>query len=252
VLAAAAAISASGASGSTPAPRIAITLLGPTAGTVTPRYGPSPAFSWLINASGKAPLHGSGRLEVSTTASFAQMATWRFDCGYSPGDCVMHHQWPAVAPYWYDQANSCDDVPPVGSCNTLSKLLYWRVRYQPVGGKSWSSRTGIVRRSISSDTTAPKVQADPGSAQYGAPARVLFWVDDDSGVTRDIVQIYDGGKVIFGMRTEWNDVNTDDLSYRYLDLPLPTTIEPGTYRWCLTAQDRADNRATDCALYTIN
>ena len=71
------------------------------------------------------------------------------------------------------------------------------------------------------------MKADPGSAQYGAPARVLFWVDDDSGVTRDIVQIYDGGKVVFGMRTEWNDVNTDDLSYRYLDLPLPTTIEPG-------------------------
>lgn len=255
-LLAAAAVAAPAGGSSTTKPRlkpihIAITLLSPVTAAVVPRYGPSPVFDWLIKSTSAAPLHGSGRLEVSTTSDFAQSAIWRFECGYSAGDCIQHHQWLATSPYWYDEANSCDDVPAVGKCGALSKTLFWRVRYQPVGGKSWSSPTGRLQRSVTSDSTRPKVQAENGSAAYGVAARVLFWVSDDSGTTRDIVQIYDGGQVVFGMRTQWDSVNHTSLSYRYLDLPLPASIEPGTYRWCLTAQDQSDNRGTDCATYTI-
>ena len=94
---------------------VAIALLGPTNNTTVARYGASPTFDWKITMTGRPPARGSGRLEVSTSPTFSQSAVFRFDCGYSPGDCPTSYQWPNQTPFWYDQANSCSDVPPVGS-----------------------------------------------------------------------------------------------------------------------------------------
>jgi hypothetical protein len=231
------------------APKITIQLVSPAVGTVVPRYGGSPMFHWTIATMGLAPLHGSGRLEVSTSPTFDQMATARFDCGYSQGDCMTRFQWNNGSPHWYDLANSCADVPPVGDCSSPSRVLYWRVRYQPVGGRSYTSPTWMLRRATSPDTVAPVANADPGSAPYGQLARVTYSVDDGGGATRFVAELYDGSTVVFGARTDWNPARGFYKSF--WDLPLPADVGPGTYRWCFTVSDLADNSDTDCAPYTI-
>jgi hypothetical protein len=239
-----------GSDGAKSIPNLAIQLVAPAGGTVVPRYGSSPVFAWRINARGLPTPKGSGRLEVSTTRSFAQEAIYRFDCGYSPGDCVPHFQWPNTTPHWYDMANSCSDVPPVGLCNGLSTTLYWRVRFQPVGGRSYTSPIGILQRSTPTDVTPPTAQAQPGTSAYGDPAQMLFWASDRSNVVRYVVELYNGdGKVVDGARTDWRTIAGN--YYTYVDLPLPTTVGPGAYKFCVTVLDQSDNSATDCAPYTI-
>ena len=231
-------------------PNVAIQLVAPSSGSVVARYGASPVFAWRISARGLPPPKGSGRLEVSTTRSFAQEATYRFDCGYSPGDCVPHFRWPNASPHWYDMANSCSDVPPEGVCNGLSTTLYWRVRFQPVGGRSYTSPIGILQRSTPTDVTPPTAQAQPGTSAYGDPAQMLFWASDRSNVVRYVVELYNGdGKVVDGARTDWRTIAGN--YYTYVDLPLPTTVGPGAYKFCVTVLDQSDNSATDCAPYTI-
>src|SRR5262249_28474129 len=183
LLAVVAALAAAGASVEAKAiPGLSIELVSPARGSAVPRYGASPVFTWRISARGLPPPKGSGRLEVSTTRSFAQEAVYRFDCGYSPGDCVPHLQWPSSAPHWYDLANSCSDVPAVGSnCGSLSTTLYWRVRFEPVGARSYTSPIGVLRRSAPTDTTPPTAKAESGSSQYGGPAPLLLLAGDPSG-----------------------------------------------------------------------
>jgi len=251
LLAAAAALCAVGGSNEAKSiPNVAIQLVAPSSGSVVARYGASPVFAWRISARGLPPPKGSGRLEVSTTRSFAQEATYRFDCGYSPGDCVPHFRWPNASPHWYDMANSCSDVPPEGVCNGLSTTLYWRVRFQPAGGRSYTSPIGILQRAMPTDVTPPTARAEAGSSQYGGPARMLFWASDKSGVVRYVVQLYDiDGKMVFGARTDWRTITAN--YYTYVDLPLPETVEPGAYKFCVTVIDQSDNQATDCAPYSI-
>lgn len=231
-------------------PNVSIQLVSPGSGAVVQRYGPSPVFSWRISARGLPPPKGSGRLEVSTTRSFAQEAIYRFDCGYSPGDCVPHFRWPDSSPHWYDMANSCSDVPPAGTnCGSLSTTLYWRVRFEPVGGRSYTSPIGILQRSPPADTSPPTARAEAGSSTYGSPARMLFYAGDPSQVVRYVVQVYSGRSMVFGARTDWRTIS--GLYYTYVDLPLPTTVGPGTYKFCVTVIDRSDNKQTDCAPYSI-
>jgi hypothetical protein len=231
-------------------PSVSIQLVSPGSAAVVERYGSSPVFSWRIRARGLPPPKGSGRLEVSTTRSFAQEAIYRFDCGYSRGDCVPHFQWPNSSPHWYDLANSCSDVPPAGTnCGRLSTTLYWRVRFQPIGGRSYTSPIGILQRSAPADTRPPTARAEAGSSTYGSPARMLFHAGDRSGVVRFVVQLYNGSKMVFGARTDWRTIT--GLYYTYVDLPLPTGVGPGNYKFCVTVIDRSDNKKTDCAPYSI-
>jgi len=240
-----------GSGGAKTIPNVAIQLVSPRSDSVVARYGPSPMFTWRISARGLPPPRGSGRLEVSTTRSFAQEAVYRFDCGYSPGDCVSHFRWPSGSPHWYDLANSCSDVPPEGSCGRLSTTLYWRVRFQPVGGRSYTSPIGILERSSPTDRTRPTVRAEAGSSDYGGPARMLFWAGDRSNVVRYVVQLYDSaGKMVFGARTDWRRITGN--YYTYVDLPLPASVGPGSYKFCVTVIDQSDNDKTDCAPYAIS
>jgi hypothetical protein len=185
---------------------VRILLVSPTNGTVVPRYGPSPLFRWRITQAGAAPARGSGRLEVSTSPSFAQSASYRFGCGAAAGRCPQKHRWPATQPYWYDLANSCSDVPPVGSCGRLSRTLYWRVRYEPAGAASRSSPVGVLERAVSADRTPPAVTTVAGSSRLGGTAAVTFFVSDGSGSVRDIVELAAGARVVFGVRTAWTAV----------------------------------------------
>ena len=71
LLAAAAALAVAAGSGEAKAiPNLSIQLISPTPGSVIPRYGASPSFTWRISARGLPPPKGSGRLEVSTTRAF--------------------------------------------------------------------------------------------------------------------------------------------------------------------------------------
>jgi hypothetical protein len=246
-----AAAPAAGASRQAAGVSVRVLLVSPAGGTIVPRYGPSPLFRWRITESGRAPARGSGRLEVSTSPTFAQSAIYSFDCAAAAGGCPQAHRWPGTQPYWYDLANSCSDVPAVGSCRTLSRVLYWRVRYEPAGAASATSPVGVLERAVSSDRTPPAVKTVAGNSRVGATAAVEFLVSDGSGVVRDIVELESGASVVFGVRTAWTTVARTRQSFRFIVLPLPPTIGAGVYRVCVTAQDQADNRATDCAPYTI-
>jgi hypothetical protein len=231
-------------------PSLSIQLVAPGPSTVVPRYGTSPVFTWKIDAHGLPTPKGSGRLELSTTRSFAQEAVYRFDCGYSAGDCVPHFRWPNVSPHWYDMANACSDVPPEGTgCGSLSTVLYWRVRFEPVGGRSYTSPIGVLSRSAPASTAPPTAKAEGGSSDYGGPARMLFWASDPSNLVRYVVQLYDGTKMVFGARTDWRTISGN--YYTYVDLPLPPSVGPGAYKFCVTVIDQSDNDATDCAPYSI-
>jgi len=251
VAAAAALAAVAGSGGAKAIPSLSIQLVSPTPGGVVPRYGASPVFKWRISARGLPAPKGSGRLEVSTTRTFTQEAIYRFDCGYSPGDCVPHFQWPDASPHWYDMANSCSDVPPEGSgCGSLSTVLYWRVRFQPVGAQTYTSAIGMLRRSAPTDSKAPTAKAEAGSSDYGGPARMLFWASDASNVVRYVVELYDSSKeMVFGARTDWRTISGN--YYTYVDLPIPPSIGPGSYTFCVTVVDQSDNHATDCAPYAI-
>jgi hypothetical protein len=238
-----------GASGASKIPSISIQLLGPATGISIPRYAASPVFQWRIEPRGAAHLYGSGRLEVSTTASFSKEVAARFDCGYSPGDCMTEYQWSNKWPFWYDQADPCSSIPPAGNCGTAPSTLYWRVRYQPVGGKSWSSPVGTLRFATPADSKPPTANALPSGSPYGQQGVFHFDAADNGGVIRDEVQLFDGNTVVFGARTDWDNVGI--TPERLMSEPFPTSIEPGTYRWCLTVFDFADNQASDCSTYTI-
>ena len=54
---------------------------------------------------------------------------------------------------------------------------------------------------------------------------------------------------MFGARTDWRP--GVGPYYTYVDLPLPVSVGPGTYRFCVTVIDQADNQTTDCAPYSI-
>jgi hypothetical protein len=230
-------------------PRISIALVSPAGGSSLDRYAASPVFRWQIQTGGSAKLYGSGRLEVSTTPTFSKRVTARFDCGYSPGDCMTQFHWGDQRPFWYDQADPCSDIPADGNCGVPAPSLYWRVRYQPVGGKSWSSPIGVMHFASPSDTTPPAANALPSTSAYGAPAVFHFKASDNRETVRDEVQLYAGGTAIFGARTEWDQVGSTPERLMYQ--PLPTTIQAGTYKWCLTVFDLADNQDTDCSTYTI-
>ena len=231
--------------------QVRVLLVAPANGTVVPRYGPSPLFRWLITETGPPTVRGSGRLEVSTSPTFTQSAIFSFVCGAGAGACPQEHRWPASQPYWYDLANSCSDVPPVGSCGRLSRTLYWRVSYEWSGARSSSSPVGVLGRTLSPDRSPPAVTTVAGGSRLGGTAAVSFFVSDGSGIVRDIVELEAGARVVFGVRTAWTPVARSGRSYRYIVLPLPPTIGAGVYRVCVTAQDEADNRARDCAAYTI-
>jgi hypothetical protein len=231
------------------APRISIVLGAPGAGTLVARYGASPVFHWQIETPSGTTPWGSGRLEVSTTRTLAKEVVERFNCGYEPGDCPTQFQWKDVWPYWYDQSDPCSSIPAVGNCATPPPFLYWRVRFEPVGGRSYSSRVVTLRRPAPTDIQPPTANAIAGTSVYGATARFYFYATDNSGVTRNEIELYDGSQVVYGARTRWD--TSDTTTERYMDVSLPTTVDPGAYRWCLTLFDYADNQATDCASYTV-
>jgi hypothetical protein len=99
------------------------------------------------------------------------------------------------------------------------------------------------------DGRAPTARAEGGSSKHGHPARMLFRAGDDSGITRYVVQFYDGRKMVFGARTDWR--RGVGPSSTYVDLPLPASVGPGSYRFCVTVIDQADNQTTGCARYSI-
>ena len=128
-------------------------------------------------------------------------------------------------------------------------MLYWRVRFQPAGGRSYSSPIGMLQRSAPNDTRSPTAKAEAGSSDYGDPARILFWASDASNVVRYVVQLYEGRKMVFGARTDWRPIRGN--YYTYVDLRLPVGIGPGSYKFCVTVIDQSDNDTTDCARYAI-
>ncbi len=228
---------------------ISVTLGAPAGGTQIRWYGASPVFQWQLKSSNPKQ-QGTIWLEVSNTPAFNQEVLQQFDCGYTPGPCTSSYQWKNQQPYWYDLADSCSDLPPSGTCAGPTTTFYWRVRFEPNGtANKISSAIGSFSRAAPADTRPPSATAVKGSSPYGSPTRFYYDASDRSGVTRMELELYDGTTVVYGARGQWDRSGDDDE--RYVDVPLPTAVGPGSYRWCITVYDYSGNHDTDCAPYTI-
>jgi hypothetical protein len=229
--------------------KISVTLTGPAAGVLVPWYGASPVFQWQVKSSNPRQ-QGTIWLEVSTTRAFGQEVLQQFDCGYTPGPCASTYRWKNSQPYWYDLADSCADLPPSGSCASPTSVFYWRVRFEPAGtAKKISSPVQSFRRTPPTDRRAPVAKAVAGNASYGTPTRFYYYAHDNSGVTRTELELYDGDTVVYGARGNWDRSN--DSNERYIAVVLPTAVQAGSYRWCVTVSDYSGNDTTGCAPYTI-
>jgi hypothetical protein len=101
------------------------------------------------------------------------------------------------------------------------------------------------------DRVKPRVRVYPGSAVRGRRAFLRFRAADDRDFVRFRVSFVYRGRLLmwvnFGfVQTTWSGRNTF-----YTKGPLPRILPAGRYLGCVTAWDKAANRAKSCAPYRI-
>src|SRR6185503_12879948 len=113
-------------------------------------------------------------------------------------------------PYWYRESDGCTYIPPFGRCKdtiSTSGILYWRVTVSLAGQKrAIVSRVGKVRLVPGNDRRPPSARAEPGSARYRSVSRFYFFSSDDTGLTREHLDLYLGDDVVYRARDEWSRV----------------------------------------------
>jgi hypothetical protein len=101
------------------------------------------------------------------------------------------------------------------------------------------------------DRTPPRVRALAGRATRGRTAFFLAHVGDDRGYARlRVVLSYRGHPILVGAFA-MTPVNFVHEIRFYSQQPLSPLAPPGLYRACVTAWDRAGNRARSCAPYVV-
>lgn len=101
------------------------------------------------------------------------------------------------------------------------------------------------------DRVQPRVRVYPGSAWRGRRAFLKFRVADDRDFVRFRVSFVYRGRLAM-----WVDFGFVQASWRgratfYTKGPLPRLLPAGRYLACVTAWDKAANRAKSCAPYRI-
>ena len=101
------------------------------------------------------------------------------------------------------------------------------------------------------DRVRPRVHVSPGSARRGQQAFFTARVADDRGVVRMRVTLAYHGHVLFGGSFGWTHTSWDVPQTFYTKSRLPSFLPSGRYAACITAWDRAKNRARSCARYIV-
>lgn len=231
------------------APAATITLVNPKHGSRVPRSQRSPDFSWRMGGA-DAPTTGILELDVSTDPTFGSgRAVQTLSC--SDG-CPTHYQWNSS--YWYLESDGCTYTPPQGGpCSdgtSSSRVFYWRVSIRTPSG-TVASPTGSFHVFRPKDTTPPFVAVQAGGAHRGAYALFKFTAADETGPTREIITLSAHNQLVFQVSYGWHVLPGGNAYYSGLNAQLSSTVQPGTYTWCLTAFDQAGNHTKRCAAYII-
>jgi hypothetical protein len=210
-----------------------VTLLAPSNGsTVTIKPGEFITYRWQVSWP-DAPPQGSATIvwEVATDPSFGH--------GQIYGTDVQSCPVPNYA-CWTSYAAPKAYGPPYG------RTFYWRVLVNNV-----SSAAGSFTVKLAPDLVKPRVRAYGGSARRGTRAHFMARVQDERGPVRYRASLeWRGIPVLARSFPFLHSVWTAELNF-WSAQPLPRRMRPGRYQFCLTAWDKAGNRARSCALYRI-
>lgn len=214
-----------------------ITLLTPGNGTTvvnSPELGTAATFGWRIDWRG-APTEGSVAvvIRIATDPALAQNAAENtFTCPARNANCRTIFRPNRV----------------------YSGTYYWRVSMSGVGratSPTWSF-TGVRPAGTGGrDTTKPRVRALTGLAQRGQTAFFKARVGDDRGTARVRAALMRRGHEVARAAVAFRPVSWGRTQTLYSNRPLSRGLAAGRYRLCVTAWDRAGNKATGCALYRV-
>ena len=127
-----------------------------------------------------------------------------------------------------------------------SKTYYWRVKFGDVYSDVSSFTVKIP------DRVKPKVRALSGNARRGKRAQFAVRASDDRGEVRfRATLLWRGGYTVLArsfpfVRAVW----AKPLTFRSAR-PLPASLRPGRYVFCVKVWDRAGNHARNCAPYRV-
>ena len=263
VLAATLLASPQAASAATPA----ITLIAPANGsTIVSKTTEFTTFTWHVDWA--TPEDTMVMWQLSTSPAFAQnVAQENHPCLAADPNC------------WASAQLRLPDAGPTGT------VWYWRVGLTTTAGTIFSStwmfvatrppdldRDGIEDErdncpsvpnpdqrdsnrdgkgdACQPDNVRPRVKVFPGSAVRGRRAYLNFRVADDRDFLRFRVSFHYRGRLAM-----WVDFGFVQASWGratfFTKGPLPRALPAGGYLACVTAWDKASNRARSCARYRI-
>jgi hypothetical protein len=209
-----------------------VTLLAPSQGqTVTLQPNAYITYRWQVSWP-DAPPTGPVLIEWELSS----------EPSFGPGHIVGENQMCPAENYacWTTYTPPRVYGPPYG------RTFYWRVTFNGV-----RSAVGSFRVQLAPDVVRPRVRAFAGSARRGTVARAFASVGDDRGAVRYRVTLARRGRaVLVGSFPFVDAVWGSRLEFRSAK-PLPRSMPTGRYQFCITAWDRAGNRARSCALYRI-
>lgn len=210
-----------------------ITLLAPSNGsTVTVKPDGYITYKWQISWP-DAPPQG-------TVITDWQLST---DPYFGPGQVVGSEAQSCSA-----QNYACwtSWTPPRAYGPPYGKTYYWRVTFNGV-----VSAVSSFKVLLAPDLVKPRVRAFGGTAKRGTTAHFGAQVADDRGPVRYRVTLeYRGRPVMARSFPYLQSVWTAPLDF-YTARPLPMWMPRGRYQFCISAWDKAGNRARSCALYRI-
>ncbi|MGH2921851.1 MAG: hypothetical protein ACRDKU_07300 [Gaiellaceae bacterium] len=210
-----------------------VTLLAPSNGsTLTIKPDAYVTYQWQINWPG-APAQG-------IISIYWQLST---DPYFGPGQLIGNESQTCSA-----QNYACWTTwtPPKAYGPPYGKTFYWRVTVNGVTSAVSSFKVMLAR-----DVVKPRVRAFSGSARRGTTAHFQARAADDRGAVRYRASLEYRFRPVMArsfpfLNTLWT-VPLDFWSAR----PLPRSMPRGRYQFCITAWDRAGNRARSCAVYRI-
>lgn len=137
-------------------------------------------------------------------------------------------------------------TPPRAYGPPYGRTFYWRVTFNGV-----QSAVGSFRVQLAPDVVKPRVRAYAGSARRGTTARFFASVGDARGPVRYRVTLAWRGRRVLDSSFPFVDaIWGARLEFRSAS-PVPRSAPRGRYQFCVTAWDRAGNRARSCAPYRI-
>ena len=113
-------------------------------------------------------------------------------------------------------------------------------------------RTVTATFAPNADQEPPRVTALPSSGKRGTIVRLRYRVTDDSGRSRESATVYQGARRLAVVRGRLDEADPEALFY-FLPWKAPSTLPPGTLRFCVQAADPTGNAsAPSCATLRLS